>query len=126
MLALESVHGLRVVASPDALDAVRWDEQTVVLRIAPDDAFAVGATTIDLTDAHAIVTEESGFVGAWLTRDQLAEWVMPQIEWALPDGRPALAQGLIAGVPAKLWLERERALLLCAAGYAHELTERLR
>ncbi len=114
------------MASPDALDAVRWDEQTVVLRIAPDDAFAVGATTIDLTDAHAIVTEESGFVGAWLTRDQLAEWVMPQIEWALPDGRPALAQGLIAGVPAKLWLERERALLLCAAGYAHELTERLR
>lgn len=126
MLALELVPGLRVVASPDALDVARWGEQAVVLRIAPDDAFAVGATTIELTDAHAIVTEESGFVGAWLTRDQLAQWVMPQIEWALPDGRPALAQGLIAGVPAKLWLERERALLLCAAGYAHELTERLR
>lgn len=126
MLALETVPGLRVVASPDALDAARWDVHAVVLRIAPDDAFAVGASTIDVTDAHAIVTEDSGFVGAWLTPDQLAEWVIPHIEWPLPDARPALAQGLLAGVPAKLWLERERALLLCAAGYARELTDRLR
>ncbi|MDQ3690162.1 MAG: hypothetical protein M3406_09045 [Chloroflexota bacterium] len=126
MLALETLLGLRVVASPDALDAARWDVQTALLRIAPDDTFAVGATTIDLLDAHAIVTEESGFVGAWLMPDQLAELVISHIEWPLPDARPALAQGLIAGVPAKLWLDRERALLLCAAGYAHELTARLR
>ena len=126
MLGLERIPGLRVVASPNALDAASWGEQAVVLRIAPDDAFAVGVTMIELTDAHAIVTEESGFVGAWLTPDQLAEWVIPHIEWSLPGMRPALAQGLIAGVPGKVWLERERALLLCAAGYAHELTERLR
>jgi hypothetical protein len=28
-------------------------------------------------------------------------------------------------VPAKLWLTQDRALLLCAAAYAHELEERL-
>jgi hypothetical protein len=28
-------------------------------------------------------------------------------------------------VPAKLWLAEDRALLLCAAAYAHELEERL-
>jgi hypothetical protein len=36
-----------------------------------------------------------------------------------------LAQGLIAGVPAGLWLTDNGALLLCAAAYAHELVERL-
>jgi hypothetical protein len=36
-----------------------------------------------------------------------------------------LAQGLVASVPAKIWLTDDRALLLCAAAYAHELARRL-
>ena len=124
--ALEALPGLRVVASPEALDAVPWDERAVVLRFAPDDAFAIGVTGIDITDEHAIVAEETGFVGAWLTVDEFTEHVIPHVEWPLPDARPALGQGFIAGVPAKLWLTGDRALLICAASYAHELAERLR
>ncbi len=126
MPGLEAILGLRVMASPKALDAAPWASEAVVLRFAPDDAFAIGATGVDLADEHAIVAAETGFVGVWLTTDELIERVVPHIEWPLPVARPALAQGLIAGVPAKLWLAEDRALLLCAGAYAHELTERLR
>lgn len=125
MLALESLHGIRVVASPETLDRASWSEGTIVLRLAPDDLFAVGAAQVDVTDEHVIAVPETGFVGTWLTREQLARWVVPHVEWSLPEARPALAQGLIAGVPAKLWLDDDRALLLCAAAYAHELADRL-
>lgn len=125
MLALERLRGLRVVADPEALDAVSWNEEALVLRFAPDDAFAIDATSVEVSDAEAIAAEENGFMGAWLTADELVERVMPHIEWPLPDARPALAQGLIAGVPSKLWLTDDRALLVCPAAYAHELAERL-
>jgi len=124
--ALEAMPGLRVVATPEALDGALWSEDAIVLRFAPDDAFAIGMSDVALADDDAIVEPERGFVGTWLTRDELVDHVQPHIEWPLPAARPALAQGLIAGVPAKLWLEDDRALLLCAAAYTHELTERLR
>lgn len=126
MPELEVLRGVRVMASPEALDAATWDERAVVLRFAPDDAFAIGATGIDVSDEHAIIAEDTGFVGMWLTEGELSERVIPHIEWPLPDARPALAQGFVAGVPAKLWLDGERALLLCAAAYADELVERLK
>ena len=44
----------------------------------------------------------------------------------LPAGRPALAQGLVAAVPAKLWLDEDgTARLICLAAYAAELQERV-
>ncbi len=129
MRALETLPGLRVVATPEALDAASWGEKSSVLRFAPDDAFVTGASQADmasqLADEHAIVEPETGFVGIWLTEDELRDLVLPHVEWPLPAPRPALAQGLIAGVPAKLWLVDDRALLLCAAAHARELTERL-
>ena len=64
MPVLEPLHGLRVVADPAALDAARWAGTDVtVLRFAPDDALAIGATAVDLADPHAIVEPEAGFVG---------------------------------------------------------------
>ena len=125
MPALETLRGRRVVASPESLDVAAWDEGAVVLRFAPDDAFAIGAINIDVSDEHAIVAEETGFVGMWLSVSELAEQVLPHIEWPLPDARPALCQGFIAGVPAKLWVTDDRALLICACSYADELAERL-
>jgi len=121
---LETLSGLRIVASVEALDTAIWPEGTLVLRLAPDDVFALGAAEVGVTDEHAIVAPESGFAGAWLTVDEVRDRIIPHIEWPLPEARPTLCQGLIAGVPAKLWLEGERALLLCAAAYAHELSDR--
>lgn len=128
MPALEPVHGLRVIADPVALDRASWssDRDVTVLRLGPDDALAVGARSVEIDDKHAIVAEEAGFVGTWLTAEELQAWVLPRIEWPLPDDRPTLAQGSIAGVPAKLWLRATGgALLLVQAAYTDDLEIRL-
>ena len=122
MLALDRLRGLRVIADASALDAARWEGsgEVAVLRFAPDDVFAVD-------DEHAIVEDETGYVGAWLSLDELDRLVVSRIEWPLPIRRPILAQGLIAGVPAKLWLAHDgTSLLLTAAPFAEELRARLR
>jgi hypothetical protein len=129
VLALETLHGVRVVASPAALDAATWNANVTALRLALDDVFAIGASasdaaTIEANDTHAIVVAESGFVGCWLTMAELAE-VATHIEWHLPTERPAFAQGYVAGVPCKLALTDHGTLLMCAAPYAHDLMERL-
>jgi hypothetical protein len=123
--APEPLVGVRVVASPGTLDVMDWATGVAPLRFAPDDLMAVGAVTAEVGYAPAIVENETGFVGWWLTHDEVTETVLPHIDWPLPNARPALAQGLVAGVPAKLWLTDDRALLLCSAAYAHELEERL-
>jgi hypothetical protein len=122
--ALEPLRGLRVVADPAALDAARWQGTDItVLRFAPDDAFAIGADAVDIDDEHAIVEPEVGFSGGWLSVDSVER----HIEWPLPAERPALAQGFVATVPAKVWLPDDGVvLLLTAAAYADELAGRLR
>ena len=122
MLALDRLRGLRVVADPAALDRATWHPADVtVLRFAPDDAFGLGATSVDVDDEHAIVEDEPGFVGAWLDRPG----IQPHVEWPLPIGGPALAQGSIGGVPAKVWIPGSGdALLLTAAAYKAELSAR--
>ena len=130
MRAAEPLAGLRVVAEPAALDGARWaGAEVTVLRFAPDDAFGIGATGVETADEHAIVAPETGFAGLWLTLDDLVR----HLEWPLPAERPVLAQGSIAGVPAKVWLPAGAGpdgdgtvLVLTAAAYADELADRLR
>ncbi len=124
MPVLERLRGTRVIADPAAIDAASWaGDDVTVLRFAPDDAFAVGAEGVELDDEHAIVESEPGFVGAWLP----VEDVEDHLEWSLPTERPALAQGFVATVPAKVWLPDDGDLLLVtAAAYADELAGRLR
>ena len=121
-----------MVASAAAIDSAPWRADTIVLRLAPDDVFVLSQLPDDAAiahitaaDSHAIVEVESGFVGCWLSAAELTK-VASHIEWHLPDQRPSLAQGYVAGVPAKLWLDHERTLLFCASPYTCELTERLR
>jgi hypothetical protein len=123
--ALERLRGLRVVADPAALDAATWrgPGEVTVLRLAPDDALALGATEVDVDDEHAIVEQEPGFAGVWLPLEAVAH----HIEWSLPAERPAIAQGAVANVPARVWLPDDGdALLVTAAAYADELESRLR
>ena len=124
--------GWRIIADPAALDAAPWPVSTEpgtsrVVRISPDDVFLIGATEPSIPgDAHAIVTPEHGFSGATISATQLADIGLHHIEWAVPATRPALAQGQIAGVPAKLVLDADgTALLLVACAAQHELEERL-
>ena len=123
MPVLERRPGLRVVADAAALDGARWTgEDVLVLRLAPDEALALGATAVELDDEHAIIEAEAGFAAADV---DLAD-VAAHIEWAIPTERPALAQGAIAGVPARLWLTDDGATLVVQAAYAADLQDRLR
>lgn len=125
MLVLEPIRGLRMVADPGALDRARWaGADVLVLRFATDDALAIGATDVELDDTHAIVEDERGYVGTWIAVEEVAR----HAEWPLPTARPALTQGAIAGVPAKVWLpagDDGRALLVVAGAASAVLAARL-
>lgn len=134
---LAPLRARRVVADPAALDGARWPapdgDALVILRIAPDEAVAIGAAEpAGLADPDAIDEPEAGLVGCWLSTAQLERIVVPHLEWRLPalPARPALAQGKVAGVPAKLWLAepgdpRGAALLVAMRAHAADLAERL-
>ncbi len=124
MLALEPLRGLRVVASPDALDGARWIGEVILLRLAPDEMLAIDATGVLLDDPDAIVESEAGFVGAILTPEELLG-VAAHIDWEVPSEPGALAQGKIAGVAAKLVMSAVPVLVTHAA-YADELRSRIR
>lgn len=127
MLACEPLVGWRIIADPAALDQAPWPAGSRVVRISPDDVFVIGAPEPSVpADPHAIVTPEHGFAGASLTADEVEHTALHHIEWHLPQERPALAQGQIAGVPAKLVLHADgSALLLVACAARHELEDRL-
>jgi hypothetical protein len=129
---LEPVQGVRVVASPEALDRAVWDPEdvTLVWRFAPDDAFGWRAgspeRSVTVDDPDAIIESEHGFCGAYLMPAEVAE-LRRHCEFEWPDERPALVQGNMAGVPVKIWLAdfANGDCLLVAAAYADELATRL-
>ncbi|MEP7202125.1 MAG: hypothetical protein ABI894_05920 [Ilumatobacteraceae bacterium] len=123
MRAPERLHGLRVVAKPEAIDAAVLPVGATLLRIAPDDAIITNVATLTLDDPFAILEPEYAFVHWRLSLDEFAE-VADHIEWPLPSPGE-LGQGLIAGVPAKIVITSDDVLLVVSAGLAHELAERL-
>lgn len=125
MPALERISATRVVATPEALDAVCWPAGTLVLRTAPDEALTIPTCAPEVSDPHAILESEHGFSGVWVSAEDIHSLLERHCEWEAPTERPALAQGLIAEIPAKIWLEQERALLLVPAPYAAEFEERI-
>lgn len=129
MPALEPLACVRVVAGRDSLDAAEFPEGAVVVRISPDEALVVGDLTPDavgIVDEHAIVVGDSGWSGVWVSADESARILATTCEWALPVDRPSSAQGMVAGLPAKLWLESDRTLILVPSALAAEFEERTR
>ena len=126
-LSAQQLVGWRIIALPRALDRVKWPKDSRVVRISPDDVFLIGATEPKVVgDPHAIVTPEHGFSGIKLSAEQVDAIAERHIEWQLPGTRPAMGQGQIAGVPAKLLLAADgSALLLVACAASHELLSRL-
>lgn len=123
---LKLLHGTRIVATPVALDKAVWSQDVLALRIAPDQVFvtpAISAAFVD--DQHAIVAPDAGFAGAWIVSDEALDFLERSCEWELPRERPAFAQGAVAGLPVKLWLEDDRVLFLVPAAYATDLEERM-
>jgi hypothetical protein len=99
-----------------------------VLRFAPDEALVTGDVAPGLVaglDPHAIVERESGFVAAWLPVSEALPLLARTCAFELPRERPAFAQGSVAEIPVKLWLETDRILLLAPRPFAADLEERL-
>lgn len=123
MPAVEAFSGLRVVASPAALDRAAWPGGATVLRLAADEALLLRAERVDVADPHALVELETGLCGVEMERAALEEWLEREAEWQAPDS--GLAQGMAAGLPVKVWIGDGRALLLTRGSLAAELEKRL-
>lgn len=122
----ERIAGSRVVAAPEAIDAARWPQGALACRIAPDEVFVTPPVSRGVVDdPHGIVEPDDGFVGVWIDAGRALDFLERTCEWELPQGRPAWAQGAVAGLPVKLWLDHERVLVLVPAPYARDLEERL-
>lgn len=127
MPAAEPLAGWRIVAAPAALDSLVTDPDSTALRLAPDDVLVVGSPAPPgVDDPHAIVEPDTGWSAFTFTETAFADGPAHRVEWALPSDRPALAQGLVAGVPAKVWFAMDgTVLVMCATAHAHDLGARI-
>lgn len=138
MRVLDRLAATRIVALPDAIDAAVWPEGAIVLRFAADEALVIAdVPSSALADPHAIVERETGYVAIWLPHAEAVDVLARECDWELPRSmgpwgngfvadRPACAQGMVAGLPVKLWFEHDRVLFVAASPFAAELAERLR
>lgn len=115
----------RIVANPDALDALSVAADALALRTAGDELLVYPAQAVDLNDPYAIVVPDGAWTGAWVSAAVSAEIMARHAEWEAPQQRPAFAQGSLAGIPTKLWFEAERTLILVALQYSAEMEARL-
>ena len=126
-LSLERLSATRVASTPAALDAAAWPSDAIVLRTAPDEAIVLAAIAPALiADAHAIVEAETALFGVWILADAALALLERECDWELPTHRPAFAQGAVAGLPMRLWFERDRVLFGVSAPFATDFAERLR
>ena len=126
-LSLERLSATRVASTPAALDAAAWPSDAIVLRTAPDEAIVLAAIAPALiADAHAIVEAETALFGVWIPADAALALLERECDWELPTHRPAFAQGAVAGLPMRLWFERDRVLFGVSAPFATDFAERLR
>lgn len=125
MLNLNRMAVTHIVAAPAALDEASWAADTLVLRLAADEALILPPVDeLSLADPHAIVVPDSGYAGAWVAADEALAFLERTCEWEVPSQRPAFAQGAVAGIATKLWLEAERVLFLVPAPFVNDFAER--
>jgi hypothetical protein len=124
---VERLNATRIVATPSAIDKAEWPQEALVFRLAPDEVLVTASVPAGvMDDAHAILERETGFSAVWVDHTEAMDFLERECDWELPGERPAFAQGMVAGLPLKLWFEQDRVLLLVASPYAADLAERLR
>lgn len=126
---LEPLTVTRIVSTSAELDRLvasgSFDDESIVLRTAPDEVVVVPSQTVATTDPHAIIVEDTGWCGAWLDEADAADFLRNNCTWEVPVERPAFAQGRVADAPVKLWLEHDRVLFLVPHVAAHDLGKRM-
>ncbi len=130
------LEGTRIAGSAHLLDRLQLPENVLSLRFAADEIFVLSPLSSDdlrLVDESTdqepldriLVERETGFAAARLDAEAAQEFLERACPWPLPKERPAFAQGRIADLPLKLWLEEERVLVLVPAGVSADLEERM-
>ena len=119
MPVLKRIAATRIVAKAAALDAADIPQNSLALRFAADELFV----TPPLHDETIILAHDLQPCLREVVR--IAEFLQQHCEWEVPNGRPAFAQGAVAGIPTKLWLEAERVLFIVPAPYAADFAERM-
>jgi hypothetical protein len=123
---LKRLAATRIVATPDSLHEVTWPEEALVLRFAPDEVLVIPPMgSVPISDPHAIIVADQGFAGVWVGAAEAMRFLAHACEWQLPEERPSLAQGSVAGVATKLWLDEDKVLFVVQAPYAKEFEERM-
>jgi hypothetical protein len=117
---LEAVDALRVVARADALDNPHLTDAAVLLRIAEDEALVLGGE-IDVDDPAAIIVRDSGWVVWRVGKSELRASLARLCAFPIAAG---LNQGMVAGLPTKVWIDGDHSMVLVAAAYAAEFEER--
>lgn len=126
MRALNRLSATRVVALPGAIDAAVWPAGALALRIAADEVLVTAVVdSASVADPHAIVERETGVMGIWIDAARALDLLERECDWELPSERPAFAQGAVAGLPLRIWFERDRILFLVPAAFAADFSERL-
>jgi hypothetical protein len=126
VLEAEVLLGRRVVAVPAALDSALWPADSIVLRVAPDEALVVGDGGLVVDDRHALVEEDANLAAVELPMAEAGNLLARLCDWEWPIPGESLSQGLMAGIPVKIWTGRDRVLLIFPSSYLHEVAERLR
>ena len=129
-LRLRRLEATRVSTTPAALDALverpPWPHGALAFRTAPDELLVAASPDFEVDDdSHAIVERETAFSYVWLEDATAERFLDRECEWRRPDARPALAQGEVAGIPATLWFEPGRTLILTPAPFADAFQRRL-
>ena len=120
------IEATRIVAEAEALDAASWPDGTDALRLARDEVLVLGEVAADrVSDPHAIVERESGFAGTWLPMEEALAFLSHACPFELPSERPALAQGAVAEIPVKLWLQEDRVLFVVQSPFVADLERRM-
>lgn len=119
----EPLVAVRLVSTPEALDAAQWPDG-ILMRTAPDEVLLIDGTAPQLTDPHAIIEVDAGWMGSWLSSSESDALFRRTASWVLPTERPAFAQGMASHLPVKIWLEADRALWVVPRSLAREFEHR--
>ena len=121
MHVVERLIGWRVVADPASLDEL----EGTALRFAPDDVLVLAEAEVAVNDPHAMVERDTGWVSLPMTEQRALDLIASHASWEVPRDRPALVQGMVAGLPVKVYLDANQSMFIIAAPFGHELEERL-
>lgn len=126
MHKLIPISGTRIVALPAALDSLNLSSGSLLLRLAADEAFVTASVDPEsVGDRHALVVPDGGFAGVWLSAPEAMNFLERSCEWELPKQRPAFAQGMVAGIATKLWIEQDRVFFVVPTPFAYDFSERI-